>query len=73
MAMRTGSRKFGGKRYDFYMFANTKTEAQESGKRFAKREREQYKHKGLVRITQGKDSRRPHGRRYLVWVRVERL
>lgn len=73
MAMRTGNRKFGGKRYDFYMFANTKTEAQESVRRFVKREREQFKHKGLARITQGKDPRRPYGKRYLIWVRVERL
>lgn len=68
---RTGKRKFGGKLYDFYMFVATKPEAQKRAKHFVQREKTQFKHKGLARITQGKDPRKPHGKRYLIWVRVE--
>lgn len=68
---RTGKRKFGGKSYDFYMFAPTKHEAQRRVKQFVLREREQFKHKGLARIIQGEDPRKPHGKRYLIWIRVE--
>ena len=68
---RTGKRKFGGKSYDFYMFAPTKREAQERVKQFIHRAKTQFQHKGLARITTGKDSK--GGGRYLVWVRVEGL
>ena len=71
MAIRTGKRKFGGKMYDFYMFVDTKAEAQKRAKKFVEREKNQFHHKGLARITQGRDPRRPHGIRHLIWVRVE--
>jgi len=68
---RTGKRKFGGKSYDFYMFAPTKSEARKRAKQFAQREQVKFDHKGLTRITRGKDPQKPRGKRYLVWVRVE--
>jgi len=71
MAPRTGKRRFGGKVYDFFMFADTKVEARKSAKKFVERARKQFHHKGLARITRGRDPRRPHGVRYLIWVRVE--
>ncbi len=69
--MKTGKRKFGGKTYDFYMFATTKAEAQTAVKKFVKRERELFHHKGLARITTGRTPFKPRWTRYLIWVRVE--
>ena len=69
--MRTGKRKFGGKVYDFYMFVPTKAEAKKRVEQFIERERMQFKHKGLARITKGPDPRKQQGTRYLIWVRVE--
>jgi len=78
MAIRTGKRKFGGKSYDFFMFKDTKAEAESAVRAFKRREREQFKREGLARITKGINPwftrGKPRARnryRYLIWVRVK--
>ncbi len=76
MAIKTGKRKFGGKSYDFYMFKDTRGEAYDAVEVFKRRERNQFKRKGLARITKGVNPWAIHGvpkaknkYRYLIWVR----
>ena len=75
--MRTGNRVFGGKRYDFFMFANTREDAVSFAKKFQARELKVWGHRVTYRVTEGKRPRSAPsfaGRRtrYLVWVRVTR-
>lgn len=76
--MRTYKRKFGGKSYDFYMFKDTKAEAENAVEVFKRRERNQFKRKGFARITKEVNPwatrgipRAKNKFRYLVWVRVK--
>ena len=76
MAMKTGYRVFGGKRYGFAMWFDTKKEAKKKAEQFTGRSIfKENKNRALYRITQGVYSAGPQkGKtRYYIWVRVEKL